>query len=98
MGERDKFQGKNVCQFLVEHLRKNNFSGATILRGLEGFGHRSVVHTSNLIDLSDDLPVVLEVVDTPEKIEAFKKFIDDNGVIESGLITEEQVKIVRYGK
>ena len=98
MGERDKFGGKNACQFLVEHLRKNNFSGATVLRGLEGFGHKSVLHTSSLIDLSDDLPIVLEVVDTPEKIEALKKFIDDNSIIESGLVTEEQVKIIRYGK
>lgn len=96
-GESDKFQGKNTYQFLVEYLRKNHFSGVTVLRGIEGFGHKSVVHTSNLLELSSDLPIVLEVVDTEEKIEALKKFIDENKIITSGLITEEKVKIWQYG-
>ena len=97
LGESDKYQGKNTYQFLVEYLRKNKFAGVTLIRGFEGFGHKTVVHTSNLLDLSSDLPIVLEIVDKEERIAEFKKFIDDNKVIQSGLVTEERVKIVQYG-
>jgi len=96
-GESDQYHGKNTYQFLVEYLKKNKFSGVTVLRGIEGFGHKSIVHTSNLLDLSSDLPIILEIVDTEEKIESFKKFIDEQQIITSGLITEEKVKIWQYG-
>jgi PII-like signaling protein len=97
LGESDKYEDKNTYQFLVEYLRKNNFSGVTVLRGLEGFGQKSIVHTSNLLELSSDLPIVVEVVDKEEKINKLKKFIDEKKIIESGLITEEKVKIIQYG-
>lgn len=96
-GESDKFKGKSTYQFLVEYLRKNNFAGVTVFRGIEGFGRKSVIHTSNLLELSSDLPVMMEIVDTVEKMEAFKTFLDENNVITSGLVTEESVKIVQYG-
>ena len=96
-GESDMYQGKNTYKFLVEYLRKNKFAGVTLLRGFEGFGRKSVVHTSNLVALSSDLPIVLEIVDKAEKIEEFKKFIDENKIITSGLVTEEKIKIVQYG-
>lgn len=96
-GESDKFQGKNTYQFLVEHLRKNKFSGVTVFRGIEGFGRKSVVHTSNLLELSSDLPIMMEIVDRTEKIEEFKDFLDKNNIITSGLVTEESVKIIQYG-
>jgi uncharacterized protein len=96
-GESDTYQGKTTYQYLVEYLRKNKFAGVTLLRGFEGFGHKTIVHTSNLLELSSDLPIILEIVDKAEKIELFKKFIDENKIIQSGLVTEEKVKIIQYG-
>ena len=99
IGESDKHDGKELYEYLVEQLRKNHFAGVTVLRGIEGFGHKSLIHTANILDLSTDLPIILEVVDTEERIEAFKKMIDEMEIHkEVGmLITEEKVKIIRYG-
>ena len=96
-GESDQYQKQNTYQFLVEYLRKNKFAGVTVLRGIEGFGHKSIIHTSNLLELSSDLPIVLEVVDQEEKINSLKQFIDENNLIKSGLITQEKVQIIQYG-
>ncbi|MCE1165147.1 MAG: DUF190 domain-containing protein [Bacteroidetes bacterium] len=98
IGESDKFSGKPLYQYLVEYTRKNHFSGITVLRGLSGFGKASKVHTSDLLELSSDLPIVIEIVDTPEKIDELKKMFDETGCIGSALITEESVKIYQYGK
>ena len=96
-GESDKHQGKNTYQFLVEYLKQNKFAGVTLIRGFEGFGRKSIIHTANLLEMASDLPIVLEIVDKEDKIEVLKKFIDDNKIIQSGLVTEEKVKIVQYG-
>lgn len=96
-GESDRYEGKNTYKFLVDYLRKNKFSGVTLIRGFEGFGHKSVIHTSDILALSTDLPIVLEIVDKREKIEILKEFIDENKIIQSGLVTEEEVKIIQYG-
>lgn len=98
IGESDKFNGKNLYQFLVEWLRKNHFAGVTVLRGISGFGKASKLHTTNLLELSSDLPIVVEIVDKEEKIEELKKMFDETNCIGSALITEENVKIYRYGK
>ncbi|RPI14757.1 MAG: DUF190 domain-containing protein [Ignavibacteriae bacterium] len=97
IGESDKFHGKNLYQYLVEYLRKNNYSGITVLRGITGFGKASKVHTSDLLELSSDLPIVIEIVDTDEKIEHLKQIFDETEMIGSALITEENVKIIKYG-
>jgi len=98
IGESDKYKGKNLYLFLVEWLRKNHFAGVTVLRGITGFGKASKIHSSNLLELSSDLPIVIEIVDREEKIEEMKKMFDDTDCIGSALITEEKVKIYQYGK
>lgn len=98
IGESDKYKGKSLYQFLVEWLRKNHFAGVTVLRGLAGFGKASKVHSSDLLELSSDLPIVIEIVDKDEKIEELKKMFNETDCIGSALITEENVKIYQYGK
>jgi hypothetical protein len=98
IGESDKYSGKNLYQYLVEWLRKNHFAGVTVLRGISGFGKASKLHTTNLLELSSDLPIVIEIVDSEEKILELKKMFDETNCIGSALITEESVKIYQYGK
>jgi len=98
VGESDKYKGKNLYQYLVEWLRKNHFAGVTVLRGISGFGKASKLHTTNLLELSSDLPIVMEIVDTEVKINELKKMFDETDCIGSALITEETVKIYQYGK
>jgi PII-like signaling protein len=97
IGESDKYKGKNLYQYLVEFLRKNHYSGITVLRGISGFGKASKVHTSDLLELSSDLPIVIEIVDSEEKIEELKKLFEESDLIGSALITQENVKIIQYG-
>ena len=98
IGESDHFKGKHLYEYAAEYLKANHYSGVTILRGIEGFGHASKMHKSDILDLSSDLPIIIEVVDTEEKINSLKKVIDKENWIGSGLVTEERVKIVRYGR
>lgn len=72
VGESDKFEGKNLYQYLTEYLRKNHYAGVTVLRGITGFGKASKVHSSDLLELSSDLPIVIEIVDTEEKVKIIK--------------------------
>jgi hypothetical protein len=97
IGESDRYKGKNLYQYLVEYLRKNHYSGVTVLRGITGFGKDSKIHTSDLLELSSDLPIVIEIVDIEQKIDELKKVFDETGMIGSALITEEKVKIIQYG-
>jgi PII-like signaling protein len=98
IGESDQYNGQTLYEYLVMYLRKHHFAGVTVLRGLEGYGHSSMIHTANVLDLSTDLPIILEVVDSEEKIAELKKMLDSDHPNASMLITEEKVKIIRYGK
>jgi PII-like signaling protein len=93
-GEMKKFGHIPLYEALVELFRKEGFAGVTVLRGVSGFGAHRVYHTHKLLDLSVDLPMVIEVVDTQEKIDAIMAKVDE--MIESGLITLEKVKVIRY--
>lgn len=97
IGENDKYKGKNLYNYLVNFLREKHFAGITVLRGISGFGKASKIRTSDLLELSSDLPIVIEIVDTEEKIEELKNIFDSTDMIGSALITEEKVKIFRYG-
>jgi PII-like signaling protein len=97
IGESDKFEGKSLYRYLVEYLRKNHYSGITVLRGITGFGKASKIHSSDLLELSSDLPIVIEIVDTEDKIRELKKAFEETNMIGSALITEESVKIIQYG-
>ena len=94
IGESDRYKHKPLYEALVELLRKEGFAGATVLRGVSGFGAHSVYHTQKLLDLSADLPMIVEVVDTQEKIYAILPHIDE--MMAGGMITLEKAMVIRY--
>ena len=94
IGENDKHEKRPLYEWIVRKARESGLAGATVLRGLEGFGAHSRVHTAKILRLSSDLPVVIEIVDTHEKIARFLPLIDD--AISEGLATVENVKIRFY--
>ena len=94
IGESDRHEGKPLYTWIVRKCREEGLAGATVLRGLEGFGAHSRLHTARLLRLSTDLPVVIEIVDEKEKVDAFLSLIDD--VIEEGLATIEKVQVHWY--
>lgn len=94
IGESDKHDGQPLFEWIVLKAREHGLAGATVLRGLAGFGAQSRIHTAKILRLSEDLPLVIEIVDTPEKIEAFLPVIDN--AITEGLATLEKVRIRFY--
>ncbi len=94
IGESDRWHHQPLDRALLERLRQEGFAGATVLRGTAGFGARSVVHTSHLVDLSSDLPVLIEVVDTAEHVERLKILLDE--MLTGGMVTIERVRVIRY--
>ena len=94
IGESDRRGGMLLYEWIVRQAKEHGLAGATVLRGVEGFGARSRVHTARILDLSTDLPIVVEIVDTLEKIEAFLPIIDE--AISDGLATVEKVQIRFY--
>ena len=94
IGESDTHDGKPLYQAIVETLRRQGLAGATVLRGIEGFGKSSRLHTAHILRLSEDLPIVIECVDTDAKIEAVLPAFDD--MIGDGLITLERVEVPVY--
>jgi len=94
IGESDKWHGKLLYEAIVELLRKENFSGATVLRGVAGYGSSSVYHTDKLLRMSQDLPIILEVVESQERIEQILPRLDE--MVEGGLITLEKVRVILY--
>lgn len=95
IGENDKAGKLPLYEAIVLAAREQGLAGATVLRGPIGFGHSSHLHTTKILRLSQDLPIVIEIVDAKEKIEAFVPTLD--GMIGSGLVTLEDVKVLRYG-
>jgi len=94
IGESDKHEGLPLFEWIVRKAREQGLAGATVLRGLEGFGAQSRLHTAKILRLSSDLPVIVEIVDTEEKIETFLPLIDE--AIDEGLATVEKVEIRFY--
>ena len=94
IGEEDRYEGKPLYKYLVELFREEGLAGATVLRGITGFGKSSHIHTTTILRLSTDLPIVIEVADKRENIERIKPKLE--GIIKKGLITEEKIKIVYY--
>jgi len=94
VGESDKHEGKPLYEWLVLQAREAGLAGATVLRGIEGFGAHSRLHTAKILRLSEDLPIVIEIVDTAEKIETFLPVVD--GAIGEGLATIEKVRVRFY--
>jgi PII-like signaling protein len=94
VGESDTWRGKPLYEAIVERVRAEGIAGATVLRGIEGFGAHSRLHTSRILRLSADLPVVIEIVDAPERIDEILPRLDE--MIAEGLITLERVRVIAY--
>jgi len=94
IGEGDKYGGRPLHEVLVELFKKEYFHGATVLRGVAGFGAHSVYHTDKLLRLSRDLPMIVEVVDTQENVDRVMPKLDE--VMTGGMITIEKVRVMRY--
>ena len=93
-GESDTWHGKPLYEAIVETVREQGLAGATVLRGIEGFGANSRVHTSRILRLSEDLPVVIELVDQAYRIESVLPALDE--MIGEGMITLEKVRVIAY--
>lgn len=94
IGESDKHENMPLFEWIVRKAREQGLAGATVLRGLEGYGAHSRLHTAKILRLSSDLPIVIEIIDTEEKIEALLPMIDD--AIGEGLATVEKVEVRFY--
>lgn len=94
IGERDKYQGRPLYEAIVLRLRERGFSGATVLRGIMGFGASAGIHSEKVLRLSLDLPLIVECVETEEKIQAILPELD--AMIGGGLITLERAKVIMY--
>ena len=92
--EEDKFEGKPVYRWLVERARKEGLCGVTVLRGILGYGARGKVHSANILRMANELPLVVEIVDSEEKIEKFMVFVER--AVKEGLATIEDVKVEFY--
>lgn len=94
IGESDHWEGRPLYEALVHRAREMGLAGATVLRGIEGFGASSVVHTARILRMSEDLPIVIELVDYPDKVAQFLDVADE--MVHEGLVTVERVEIRKY--
>jgi uncharacterized protein len=94
IGESDRYGSVPLYEAIVLKARELNMAGATVLRGIMGFGAESRIHTAKILRLSEDLPIVIEIVDTEEKIELILPFLDET--VKEGLITMEEVSVIKY--
>jgi PII-like signaling protein len=94
LGESDRWKGQPLHVAIVEEMRRAGLAGATVFKGILGFGGHSVVHAARIVDLSSDLPILIELVDSHEKIDAFLPTLDK--MVTEGLVTIEAVQIIAY--
>jgi len=94
IGEADRWHHQPLSHAILERLRKEGFAGATVFQGIAGFGARSILHTAHLLRLSEDLPIVIEVVDTPDHIDRLLPILDE--MVNEGLVTMEKARVLKY--
>lgn len=94
VGESDRWHHRPLSDALLERLRGEGFAGATVFRGIAGFGARSVLHTTHVLRLSEDLPVVIEIVDTESQVEKLLPILDE--MVSEGLVTVERARVLKY--
>jgi uncharacterized protein len=94
LGETDQWHGKPLYQAIVGRLRERGFAGATVLRGIEGFGAKQHLHSTRILSLSEDLPILVEAVDTEEKVRSILPELDE--MLGDGLMTLERVEVITY--
>ncbi len=98
VGEDARFGHKPLFEAIVLKARELQLAGATVLRSPMGYGHTSRLHTTKILNLSEDLPIVIEIVDAQDKIDAFLPVLDQMMTNGSGLVTKEKVQVLQYGK
>jgi PII-like signaling protein len=94
VGESDKHGHHPLYEAIVLKARQEGLAGATVLRGVMGFGKHSILHTAKILRLSEDMPMIIEIVDSLEKIDAFLPLLDE--MIKDGLVTLEKVRVIHY--
>ncbi len=94
VGETDRWEGRPLYEAIVHEARREGLAGATVLRGLMGFGRHSRVHTATVLRLSQDLPVVIEIADAVDKIEAFLPIVDR--MVTEGMVTVRKIRVLQY--
>jgi uncharacterized protein len=94
IGESDTWQGKPLYQAIVERVRERGLAGATVIRGIEGFGADSRIHTARILRLSEDLPILIEIVDSEERIDEILPMLDE--MVSEGMVTLEAVEVIAY--
>lgn len=94
IGENDRYQGRPLYEWLVEEAKRQELAGTTVVRGIMGFGKASRIHSSRILRLSTDLPVIIEIIDTRDRLERFLESVDD--AIEEGLATLEKADVKFY--
>jgi len=94
LGESDKWHGKPLYKVIFEKARELRLAGATVLRGPMGFGAKSHLHTAHLLRLSEDLPIIIEIVDSKERIDLLLPYVDE--MVRDGLVTLEPVQVIKY--
>ena len=94
IGETDKYEGKPLYEAIVIKARELNLAGATVFRGIMGYGATSRIHSIKLLRLSEDLPVLIEIVDSEDNIGKLLPFLDET--VQEGLITMEKVRVIKY--
>lgn len=94
IGESDRWKSRPLYEALLELFRQEGFAGATVLKGVAGFGAKSILHTDRLLSLSSDLPLVVEVVDSEEKIQNILPCLDE--MLQGGMVTLEKARVIHY--
>ena len=94
VGESDRWEGRPLYEAIVRKVREKGLAGATVLRGMQGFGAHSRIHTTKILRLSEDLPIIIEIVDKAERIEGILPELDR--MVTEGLITQERVHVIAY--
>jgi PII-like signaling protein len=94
VGESDRWHGRPLYEAIVQEAHDRGLAGATVFRGFEGFGAHSRIHTSRILRLSEDLPILIEIVDAEEKIQEFLPVLD--GMVKEGLVTVEKATVIFY--
>lgn len=96
IGEMDRFEKRPLYQVIVEKAKELDLAGATVYRGLMGYGAHSRIHTAQILDLSSDLPMLVEIIDSEEYIAKLLPFLDE--MMQEGLVTMDDVEVIKYGK
>jgi len=95
IGETDHWQGKSLCRAIVLKAKELDLAGASVFRGLMGYGANSRIHTARIVDLSSDLPILIEIVDSQEYIAKLMPYLDE--MVQEGLVTIDDIEIIKYG-